>query len=57
MFQILDADVNKKSQVADISTKPTLCHLSHLLDYTMSDKERPLLSHNHQVTEYFISHF
>jgi len=56
MFQILDVDVNKKSQVADISTKPTSCRLSHLLDYTMSDKERPFLSHN-QVTEYFISHF
>jgi len=57
VFQILAADVNKKSQVADISTKPTSCHLSHLVQYKMSDKGRTFQSHNHQVTEYFISHF
>jgi hypothetical protein len=57
VFQILAVDVNKKSQVADISTKPTSCHLSHFLHYKMSDKDKTFWSHKHQVTEYFISHF
>jgi hypothetical protein len=56
MFQILAAGVNKKPQVVDVNMKPTSGHVSQLLHYKISDKDRTFQTDNYQVKEYFISH-